>query len=60
MIYESQYPITGLAFKVQHKFTVLFVATKNEVLAITILAKEKDQKVGASEKMMRPIVFFFK
>lgn len=45
VIYEGQQRITGLNFKTHNKSQVLFVATEGEIICITLLPKDKEQKV---------------
>lgn len=46
MIYEGHQKITGLAFKSVAKNPVLFVASESEIICITLLPKDKEQKVS--------------
>ena len=45
VIYEGNQRITGLAFKSMAKNPVLFVATEGEIVCITLMPKDKEQKV---------------
>ncbi|ELT88573.1 hypothetical protein CAPTEDRAFT_218778 [Capitella teleta] len=49
VIYEGRQPITGLAFKMSSKNTVLFATTKAEVMSFSILAKEKSRKTALDQ-----------
>lgn len=57
VIHEGQHRITGLNFKTHNKNQVLFVATEGEIICITLLPKDKEQKVAVESVFDRSLSF---
>ena len=51
MIHEAPHSITALAFKSINKYCLLYLATENTIITVTIGGKDKDEKVFGSCKL---------
>lgn len=56
LLHEAPHPITALLFKVVNKSLVLFVATEHTIITITIVAKDKDEKVSLKIAYLRSLL----
>jgi len=50
LIYEAAHSITALAFKNINKFMLLYLATEHSIITITVIGKDKDEKVSHLNK----------